>query len=53
MPVGDLSFRAMSGHSATFSPLFNKIYVFGGFDGKTTFNDMWIFDIESEYWLKL
>ena len=53
MSVGDQSLRPLSGHTATYSPLFKKIYLFGGYDGKQVFNDMWIFDIESEHLLRV
>jgi len=48
MPVGDQSLKSLSGHTANYSPLFKQIFLFGGYDGKQVFNDMWIFDIESD-----
>ena len=53
MPLGEQTLRAVSGHTVVHSPLFNKLYLFGGFDGKQVFKDLWIFDLDSESWEKL
>ena len=35
------------------SPLFNKLYLFGGSDGKSVFKDVWVYDLNKESWEKL
>lgn len=40
-----------AGHSAIYHE--NKMYVFGGFNGTTCFNDLWVFDLENLGWLEI
>jgi hypothetical protein len=50
MPLGELTLRSVSGHTVVHSPLYNKLYLFGGSDGKSVFKDVWVYDLDQETW---
>lgn len=53
MPMGEQTLRSISGHTVVHSPLFKKLYLFGGSDGKSVFKDVWVYDLDQETWAKV
>ena len=44
----------LTGHSLVYSETPVKCaYLFGGWDGTTLFNDLWIFNLEEQAWKRL
>ncbi|MDP3722303.1 MAG: kelch repeat-containing protein, partial [Candidatus Omnitrophota bacterium] len=44
---------ARSVHSAVFDGATKKMYVFGGWNGTTRFNDLWVYDATANTWTQL
>ena len=52
--MGEQILPPISGHSIVYSEVPRKcIYLFGGWDGKTVYNDLWMFGIEEQSWTRL
>lgn len=49
-PVSPPARRA---HGLTYFPAYNKVVLFGGYDGSSYINDTWIYDVSSNRWTEI